>query len=231
MQWHIPGRLPVGLLFGMLLAACGAPPERGYFRPAGREYADLLVSYKEESSDAIIVAACQGAYVDRVRGAQVMTVHIQFDVTRPRGGDLILRRDAVQVDVQPTLDAASVELSLAEAFSGTQPITGDLVIPAWSLRPFDLFFDAEELLASGPPVEVLLRWKGTAAGVPVEGQCSFVQIPLGDPRRPSDTPMADMSFGMRGGYYLPGRLRMGDRRLQPSGEERLHYVFHAPETW
>jgi hypothetical protein len=219
-----------GALLG-LLAACSAPAARGYYAPAGVELGATLASHREESSEAVLDVRCQGAYLNRVNGAEALTVHVQLDATRPRPGELRLFRDRIVADVRLSPDAPRVTLPLSEAWSRRQRIEGDLVVPAWSLRPFDLFFDASELAQAAPPESVVVRWEGEAAGAPVAGQCLFERIPEGDPRLPGDEPTGDLAFGMRAGYYLPGQVKLGHRALLPSDEERLHYIFHDPGKW
>jgi hypothetical protein len=62
----------------------------------------------------------------------------------------------------------------------------------------------------------------------MSGQCLFERISDDHPLCPSDEPVGDPAFGLRDGYYLPGRVRLGPRALRPTGEERMHYVFHSP---
>jgi hypothetical protein len=65
----------------------------------------------------------------------------------------------------------------------------------------------------------------------LDGQALFRRIRDDEPGAPSPEPIADLAFGMRNGYYLPGRLSLGERQLRPSTEERLHYIFHDPGSW
>jgi hypothetical protein len=169
--------------------------------------------------------------VNRVDGDVVGSVHVQLDVTRPRTGDLRLRREDIVADVLLPGSGEHIALPLSEAWTRRSRVSGDLIVPAWSRRPFDLFFDAPLLAESPPPDSVLLRWRGEAAGESVTGQCLFERIPQGDRRLPGAEPMKDPAFGMRGGYYLPGTVDFGKRALRSSTEERLHYIFHDPEAW
>jgi hypothetical protein len=214
-----------------VLPACGLPPERAYYAPAGAELGTMLARHRDQSADAVLDVACQGAYVNRVDGAPTLTVHVQLEVSRPRSGDLRLRREDIVADVRTRAGQPRLALPLAEAWSGRERVDGDLVVPAWSLRPFDLFFDAQELVEAPRPESVVVRWGGEAAGLPVAGQCLFARIPSGDPRLPGEEPMEDTGFGLRAGYYLPGRVSFGARALRPSGEARLHYIFHQPGRW
>ena len=206
------------LLAAAALAGC-AVPERGYYAPEGLPRGDTLVPYTEDSADALLDARCQGAYVDSVSGRDVLTVHMQLDIARPRSGDLVFPRDGVVVDIERAGGGTAVELALSEVWSGREPVPGDLVVPPFVRRPFDLFFDAPELADDGPPRSVLLRWSASASARMLTGETRFERIPPDDPRSPSDEPTADKSFGMRNGYYLPGRMALGPRELQPSTEE------------
>ncbi len=226
-------RVPGLALFALfaLLAACSATYERGYYAPAGAKPGDTLASQQQASPDIVVDLACQGSFVNRASGQQVASVYVQLEITRPRSGELRLRRDEVVVDVQLADGGPRLSLKLSEAWSRRDLLTGDLVVPAWSLRPFDLFFDSPLLVGEPPPSSVLLRWEGEAAGEPIDGQCLFQRIPANDRLLPDATPIKDMSFGMRNGYYLPGWEHLGTRGLRPSTEERLHYLFHDPATW
>jgi hypothetical protein len=219
------------VLAALSVGGCALAPERGYFVPEGASLGPTLVPYREESDDAKIDIRCQGAYVNRVQGARVLTVHLQLDVARPRSGELRFSRQDLAVDIGTGPDQPHLRLPLAEVWSKREPVPGALVVVPWGRRSFDLFFDAPDDLQAHVPEDILVRWTAQAGGEPVEGQVRFVRIPPQDPLAPSDEALADVSFGMRDGYYMPGRLFLGERRLQASTEERTHYVFHAPEGW
>ncbi len=223
-------RLAVVLLAPMA-AGCALAPDRGYYAPEGRPLQTTLLAYREESDEAKIDLRCQGAYVNRVDGERVLTVHLQLDVARPRSGELRFAREDLAVDVGLGPGQPHLRLPLAEVWSRREPVPGSLTVMPWSRRTFDLFFDAEDDLDGHVPEDVLVRWTARAGSEPVQGQARFVRIPPQDPLAPSDEALADLSFGMRDGYYMPGRLFLGERRLQPSTEERMHYVFHAPAGW
>jgi hypothetical protein len=224
------GRL-VGFVALAALAGCSIPP-RGYYVPEGVPYEDSLVPYNERSADAILDARCQGVYVNSVDGRDVLTVHVQLDVERIRSGDLVVPRDAVSVALEPPEGGPAIEVPLAEAWSRREPLPGDLVVPSWSLRPFDLFFDSEELAdAEIIPETVLLQWSARAGAHMLVGEARYGRIPDDDPRSPSGKAAADKAFGMYNGYYLPGKVALGERELQPSREERLHYIFHEPRSF
>jgi len=224
---------PRTLALALVLAtpACFAPPERGYYAPAGANFGDSFATQRQASADLVIDLGCQGAYVDRAHGEEVMTVHLQLEATRPRSGDLLLSREGMTVDVALANGGPRLRLPLTDAYTRRALLPGDLVVPAWSLRPFDLFFDTPLLADEEPPDSVLLSWTGAAGGEPITGQCLFERIPAGDRRLPGDEPMQDAAFGMRAGYYLPGSVRFGTRQLRDTGEERMHYMFHAPGGW
>lgn len=219
------------LLAALAAGGCTLAPDRGYYAPEGQPLGTTLVPYHEESDDAKIDLRCQGAYVDRVDGERVLTVHLQLDVARPRSGELRFPRDGLAVDVGLGPGEPHLRLPLVDVWSRREPVPGALVVDPWRRRSFDLFFDAADDLDGHVPGDVLVRWTAQAEGAPVEGQVRFVRIDPQDPLAPSDEPLADVSFGMRDGYYMPGRLFLGERRLQASTEERTHYVFHAPEGW
>jgi hypothetical protein len=218
-------------LVALAAGGCTLAPQRGYYVPDGQQIGATLVPYREASDDARIDLRCQGAYVNHVDGRQVLTVHLQFDVARPRSGELRFAREDLAVDVGTGPGQPHLRLPLVEVWSKRERVPGTLVVLPWGRRSFDLFFDADDILDGHVPEDVLVRWTAQAAGEPVEGQVRFVRIPPQNPLAPSDEPLADVSFGMRDGYYMPGRLVLGERRLQPSIEERTHYVFHTPEGW
>lgn len=219
------------LLAAACLPACFTPPDRAYFAPAGIEFGDTISSYRVERPDAHVLARCQGAYVNEVDGRDVLTVHVQLEVTRPRSGELRLTREDLELDIAFGAGGVREELDLTDAWSGRQQVVGDLVVPSWSRRPFDLFFDAPVDALGKLPEQVLVRWIGRAGGDRVVGQCLFRRISPADPRAPSEDPIGDASFGLRNGYYLPGRMHMRERGLRASAEERMHYVFHDPGGW
>jgi hypothetical protein len=226
-----PGWRLVAAALALGLPACFAPPERGYYAPAGANFGDAYATQRQASPDLVLDVGCQGAYVDRVNGQQVLTVHVQLEATRPRSGDLVLARDSIVVDVELAHGGPRLRLPLSDAWTRRALLSDDLVVPAWTLRPFDLFFDSPLLVDQQPPESVLLHWSGRAGETPIAGECLFERIAAGDRRLPGDEPMQDPAFGMRNGYYLPGAVRFGTRGLRDTGEERLHYMFHAPGGW
>jgi len=216
---------------GVSLAGCTLTPPRGYYVPAGVPLGPSLVPYHEESDDALIDVRCQGAYFDKVDGEQVLTVHLQLDVARPRSGQLVFPRDAFEVDLAAAPGDPRKVLHLSEAWSKRDLVTGPLVVDPWTRKPFDLFFDAGGDDEGTIPDRVLVRWTAVAGGRELDGQALFRRIRDDEPYAPSPEPIADLAFGMRNGYYLPGKLRLGRRQLRPSDEERMHYVFHDPGGW
>ncbi len=214
----------------LALAACNAPLPRGFYRPAGQPPQDSIGAFVEQGEQALVELRCQGAYTNRTHRQRTDTVHLQFDVARTRSGDLVLPRDALYVDVAPAAGGPHVRLQLTEAWSGRDPVAGDLYVPAWTRRPFDLFFDEPGLLRDGPPTALLVTWELRADGRDLPGQCEFVLIPEGDAFSPAKLAEADPGFGLRNGYYLPG-VRLGERRLRDADQERLHHLFHEAEGW
>jgi hypothetical protein len=220
------------LVAALLVAAgCRSPGPRGYYRPLGAAPQETLSSYVEQRTEALIEARCQGAYEDTVEGVRTGTVHIQLDVARRRSGDMILPRDALRVQIPPASGAGEpLQLQLSEAWSGRNHVEGDLLVPAWTRRPFDLFFDSPDLFAHGPPASLRLVWQLREGADVHDGSCDFTLIPDDDRFSPAKLPPADARFGLRNGYYLPG-VRLGERELRAQGEERMHYIYHAPEGW
>ena len=223
-------RPPLAALLLLALAGCGAPLARGYYRPAGQDAQEAIGAYVEQDSQALVEATCQGAYVNRVSRERTGTVHMQLEVARTRSGDLTLPRGSLEVDVKLPGGGPHLRLPVTQVWSGREFVTGDLLVPAWTRRPFDLFFDDPDMLGDGAPPELLLLWELRSGGEVLPGQCEFVLIPADDAFAPSKLPPADPVFGLRNGYYLPG-VQLGERRLREAQEERLHYVFHAEEGW
>jgi len=223
-------RRPIAAALLLALAGCAAPLPRGFYRPEGQAPQDSIGVYVEQGAEALIEARCQGAYIDRVDRQRTGTVHIQLDVARTRSGDISIGRSSITVDVKPATGGPHVRLPLSEAWSGRERVPGDLFVPGWTRRPFDLFFDDPTLLASGPPSVILLVWELQGDGRVVPGQCEFMLIPDDDPYSPSKLPAAETDFGLRNGYYLPG-VQLGERRLRKADEERLHHLFHEEEGW
>jgi hypothetical protein len=214
----------------LLLAACTAAPPRGWYRPAGAPPVEGPGAHVEQDAGTQVLARCQGVYQNQVDGRRTATVHVQLEVARTAGSDLVLPRAELAVDVRPAGGGPPQALALSEAFAGPQREPGDLRVPGWTRRPFDLFFDAPGLLDGGPPDSLLLRWELRADGAATPGQCEFARVPPDDPFSPERLPPADASFGYRSGWYLPG-VRLGERRLRASGEQRLHHLFHEERGW
>ncbi|MGQ0551784.1 MAG: hypothetical protein ACT4PU_01025 [Planctomycetota bacterium] len=215
-----------------LLPACISAPERGYYAPAGAAPAEAIVGYREETEEALLDVRCQGVYLNEADGREVLTVHVQLEIARPRTGNLVFPWEGFAVDVSG--ESGNLRVPLSACWSGRERLTSALVVPSWSRRPFDLFFDfaAPGEAERAIPERVLLRWQGRVAGRLVEGQCQFRRLPAEVSAGLDDQPAEDLAFGrVHNGYYLPGRLRLGPRELLPTQEERLHYVFHQPLSW
>lgn len=223
-------RHPVPVAALLLLAACTAAPPRGYYRPAGAPPAEGPGAHVEQDAGNQVLVRCQGVYQNEVDGRRTATVHVQFELARTASSDVALPRGELVVDVRPAGGGSAEALVLGEAFAGQKHVTGDLLVTGWTRRPFDLFFDAPWLLDGGPPDSLLLRWVLRADGAAVPGQCEFVRVPPDDPFSPEQLPPADAAFGFRSGWYLPG-VRLGERRLRTSGEQRLHHLFHEERSW
>ena len=217
------------LMLALLLAAgCSAPAPRGYYRPAGAPPQEALTPWVGQAQDALLEARCQGAYQNEVGEAVLGTVHVQLDVARTRSGDLVLPRDQLMVELPAVGEAPPRRLALSDVYNGTHRVRGDLTVPGWTRRPFDLFFDDPALLEHGPQPTLRLIWELRDADDALPASCDFELIPDDDPFAPSRLAPADEVFGLRNGYYLPG-VTLGLRRLHTGGEERLHYLFHEPE--
>lgn len=214
----------------LLLAGCAAAPPRGYYRPAGAAPVEGPGAHVEQDAGSQVLARCQGVYANQVHGRRTATVHVQLEVARTAGGDLLVPRGSLVVDVRPAAGGPPAALAVSEAFAGGKHVPGDLLVPGWTRRPFDLFFDAPGLLDAGPPGSLLLRWELRADGAATPGQCEFERVPPDDPFSPERLPPADAAFGYRSGWYLPG-VRLGERRLRTSGEQRLHHLFHEERGW
>ena len=215
----------------LALAGCTLAPPRGYYVPAGVALGPSLVAYREHSDDAVIDVRCQGAYVNEVDGEEVLTVHLQLDVARPRSGELAFPQADFEVDLSSAPGDPRESLRLTEAWSKRERVTGPLVVSPWTRRPFDLFFDASSDDDGTIPDRLLVRWRAQAGSQVLDGQALFRRIREDEADAPSEEPIGDVAFGMRNGYYLPGDLALGARELRPSTEERMHYIFHEPRRW
>lgn len=225
-------RSRLALLCLSFAAACSSPPPREYYVPLGLPVAPQLQVCGERAAGWRFELRCQGTYLNTVGGLPRRTLHLQFDVWRPSSRPLGLPLDEVLVtlagsDDGPDLDPPS-RLPLTEAWSGVQPVTGEVIVEPWSLRTFDLFFDDPDLLR--PPADtVRVRWRhrGDGAG-PTYHECAFQRIAGDHPLRPADRAPADRAFGYADGWYMPGLGSLGPRALVQSQEQRSHYVFHSP---
>jgi hypothetical protein len=224
------GRMARALLLTalLLLVGCAGPEPRGYYRPAGAPPQETVSSWVGQEHEVLIEATCQGVYGNDVESGRVGSVHLQLDLARPRSGDLLLRRDALSVELPAGGEGPPRRLALSEAWAGAHRVSGDLEVPGWTRRAFDLFFDDPALLEHDPPTSLRLGWELEQGEEVVAGSCEFVLIDDADPFAPSRLAPADKVFGLRNGYYLPG-VRLGFRSLHAQGEERLHYLFHEPE--
>jgi hypothetical protein len=218
-------------LASLSLGACSLAPPRGYYVPAGVALGPSLLAYREQSDDAVIDVRCQGAYFNEVAGEEVLTVHLQLDVARPRSGELSFPPQAFEIDLSSAPGDPRGALHLSEAWSKRERLGGPLVVSPWTRRPFDLFFDASPDDEGTIPDKLLVRWSAQAGGQTLDGQALFRRIRDDEPFAPSPEPIGDVAFGMRNGYYLPGEITLGERQLRPSTEERMHYIFHEPGGW
>ncbi len=215
--------------------ACGAIPERGYYAPEGQPRRPSIGVFTETTPTHQIEARCQGVYVNEVGGETVRTVHVQLNLASVQSLPVMLVRDQIEVDLTGLgVDGRRgvVTLTPSEIWSARDAVSGDLIAAGFARRPFDVFFDqAEPFVLDAPPETVLLRWRGRAEGRPLVGQCRFLRISADDPHLPSSDPVEDPGYGVRDGYYLPGAVRLGQRGLRDTEEERMHYVFHKPGGW
>ena len=212
-------------------AGCTSAGSRGYYFPEGQPPETLLVFRRESTPEATLEIRCQGMYTNSVDGWRVRTVHVQLEVARARDGDLILPRDGLAVEFRVPGSAAPLRLPVTATWSGRDRMGEALVVPGWTRRAFDLFFDDRDLVGLEPPTLLAFSWSGRAPEGPFEGRTAFERLPPDDPRVPGDMSDADLTFGLRRGYYLPGPEDLGPRELQASAEDRLHYVFHRPGGW
>lgn len=229
-------RAGLSLSLLMLVAACATPGDRGYYTPDGVPVKRVIGNYVERSEAMQLTVRCQGAYENRVQGEKLLTIHVQLLAASQQSGTLILDRDHLKVDLRRSDGQGGSRLirtlEPAEVWARQDLVQGDLKVDGFSRLAFDIFFDTMEGLDEPIPDLVLLHWRGRVGAMAADSQCLFERIDSTDPLVPSDTPVADREFGVRDGYYMPGRLLLGERRLIPSDEQRLHYVFHrAKRPW
>lgn len=218
------GSLALALLAA---GACASPPERGYYRPAGAAPQPTLQAVFVETDGAALALSCQGVYENVVDGEPTVTVHVQAEITRRSSDPLVLARPGWRVRGEDG-DGAPLALRLADVWHGRERIMGDLAVPGFRRRAFDLFFDDATRVGEPLPAWLELSWRGGPGAEGLAGSCRFERIPPGDPTLPEGAPVGDADFGVRQGYYLPGDVFLGERALQPSDEERAHYMHHAP---
>lgn len=239
----IPAGQALVAVLALVCSACLAAPERGYYAPEGEPLRRSIGSFEGDNPAHHLTVICQGVYENSVDGEVVRTVHVQMRLAALTSAPVVIAARRLAVDLHapdgvpgdpddplaPRLGPVTT-LRPSEIWSRRTPIQGDLIVEGFSRRAFDLFFDEAEPDSELLPATVLVRWQGTAGRRPMSGQCQFEVIAADDPLRPADDPVDDPQFGLRDGYYLPGRIRMGPRALRPTSEERMHYVFHAPRT-
>jgi len=213
----------------LLLGACAAAPERGYYRPEDAEPGPVIASHHVESEQAALDLRCQGVYENLVGGVPTVTVHVQAEITRPASGQLVVAREGWRVACEGP--DGRLSLGVSEIWQGRERVVGDLTVPGFRRRAFDLFFDTTALVGRPPPPWLALSWRGGPGAAGLAGRCRFERIPPGSPYLPAPDPVADRDFGLRDGYYLPGAVTLGPRALQPSDEERAHYLHHAPDRF
>lgn len=217
-------------LLTALATACTISPERGYYAPVGVTLGDTIASWNHRDDHVTFDVRLQGIYVNEVAGRDVRTAHVQMEVTRTRSGHLLIPLEGMTMDLVRGTEPRSQELEVAEAWSGTEPVVDTILVPPWSRRSFDVFFDDVDL-DSPLPEAARLRWRYRVDGRWSFGDCQFHRIDAEDPRLPGAVPIANTDFGIRDGYYLPGWPDLGPRRLRPSDETRRHYLFHKPGGW
>ena len=205
---------------------CHSSAERGYYAPVGREFGDSLQAWTQVGEGISTEVACQGVYLNTVDSRDVLTAHIQLEMTRTRAGEMLIPISAMKVDFVFD-DRDPVSLNPSEVWSGRNRVIGTMLMNPWSRKSFDLFFDSLDPALPIPRI-VRFRWFVDAGEGSVYGDCQFQRISAGDPRIPEPLLVSDAEFGMRNGYYLPGYGDLGTRRLRDSVEARPHYLFHAP---
>lgn len=223
--------LPVLVLsaFGMLMVACAAPTPRVYYGPVGTEFGDTIGEWSFENERESFLVRCQGSYLNQVAGRRVRTLHLQLVATRTTGEALTLPLSSLVVDVLGAAGAVPEPLSASEVWMGSERLVGALIVPGWSRRAVDIFFD-DPLLGGGPAELLRLRFSQREPDGRLQlYECQFFPLADDDPRRPGDQELHDPGFGYRDGYYYPGWGELGERRLRTADEVRLFHLFHDPD--
>jgi len=224
-------------LSGLLTAvACGSTVERGYYAPLDADFGKSLARAIQSVDGVRYEVACQGVYLNTVAGVERRTAHLQLQILRTEPGDVVLPIEDLRVDflyegAAGQLEGEPVGLRATEVWSGRKRVVQSLLVPAWTRRYFDLFFDHPDAELPVPDV-VRFRWRSRTGNAWSVGDCMFQRIAEDDPRLPEELPSADRAFGLRDGYYMPGFGRLGPRELIDTVEERPYYVFHDPgDSW
>ena len=215
------------LVVAGLGAACTTPVARGYYAPVGVDFGRQLEPWRRTLGGLEVDVRCQGVYRNSVGGREVLTTHIQMELTRTGPDEVELPVESLRVDLI-SAGAEPVSLRPAEIWNGRRRREGSLLVAPWSRAHFDLFFDHPDPELPIPTL-VRVRWEQRChIDGSTWGDCQFQRIADDDRRFPEPLPVTDQAFGMRRGYYLPGPGDLGPRDLRDSIEARPHYLFHDP---
>jgi len=215
----------------LLAVACASQPPRAYYGPVGADFGGTIGEWSHEDEQATFEVRCQGYYLNEVDGRLVCTVHLQLSAARTTGEPLILPLPFLSVDVLRDDGLPHQALDVTEVWERDRRLNGALVVPGWSRRAIDMFFDAPET-GDAPPELLRLRFgKLDADGSLRILECQFFRLADDDPRRPQGRRFADPGHGYLNGYYLPGWGDLGERKLRRLRSEdklRPFHLFHEP---
>ncbi|MFT7465094.1 MAG: hypothetical protein ACI9EF_003457 [Pseudohongiellaceae bacterium] len=214
------------LAISILAVACAAPPSRDYYGPVGVDFGDTIGSWEFENESESFQVRCQGSYLNTVDGQVVRTVHLQLTATRTHGEPLMLSLEDIVLKLLGT--GPTITLPVSAIWDGSEQIVGALVVPPWSRRVVDLFFDSVRT-AEADLLRLHLRQREADGRLQLY-ECQFFLLEEDDPRRPGDEALHDPDFGYRDGYYFPGWGDLGERRLRTADQVRLFHLFHDPEA-
>jgi hypothetical protein len=213
----------------LLAVGCASQPPREYYGPVGADFGETIGEWSHEDEQLSFHVRCQGYYLNEVDGRGVCTLHLQLTATCTSGDPLTLPLELLSIDVLGELGRPHQLLPVSEVWECGRRLDEALVVPGWSRRAVDMFFDAAEFTGGAPELLRLRFGQRDIDGTLKIYECQFFRLAEDDPRRPDGRDLADPGHGYMRGYYLPGWGDLGERRLRSKDELRMFHMFHEPD--